>query len=64
MLDIHEELMCMLQEDDEQYGDEWMEEINFEVDDCCMNVNGYLISRKDHPASETTPMASIVDKYL
>ena len=54
----------MLQEDDEQYGDEWMEEINFQVDDCCMNVNGYLISRKDHPASETTPMASIVDKYL
>ena len=41
-----------------------MEEINFEVDDCCKDVNDYLISRKDHPASETTPKASIVDEYL
>ena len=49
MLDIHEELMSPLQEDDEQYGDEWMEEINFEVDDCCSDVNDFLTSRKDDP---------------
>ena len=29
MLDIHEELIGLLQEDDEQYGDEWTEETNF-----------------------------------
>ena len=31
--------MGLLQEDDEQYGDAWMEEINFEVDDCCSDAN-------------------------
>ena len=35
VLNIHEELIGLLQEDDKQYGDEWMEEINFEVGDCC-----------------------------
>ena len=49
VLDIHEELMSPLQEDDEQYGDEWMEEINFEVGDCCSDVNDFLTSRKDDP---------------
>ena len=49
MLDIHEKLMGLLHDDDEQYGDEWMEEINFEVDDCCSDLNDYLISRKDNP---------------
>ena len=64
MLDIHEELMGLLKENDEQNGNEWMEEINFEVDDCCSDLNDYLISRKDDPPSETTLKASIVDKYL
>ena len=59
MLDIHEELMSSLQEDDEQYGDEWMEEINFEVDDCCSDVNDFLTSRKDDPSTETMSKASI-----
>ena len=62
VLDIHEELMVLLQEDDEQYGDEWMEEINFEVDDCCSDENDYLISWKDDPPSETMSKTSIVDE--
>ena len=41
-----------------------MEEINFEVDDYCSDVNDYLISRKDDPTSETMSKASIVDGYL
>ena len=53
----YEELMGLL-------GDEWMEDINFEVDDCCSDVNDYIISRRDNPPSETMPKASIVDKYL
>ena len=59
VLDIHEELKCLLQED-EQYGDEWMEEINIEVDDCFRDVNDYLISRKNYPPSETMSKASIL----
>ena len=31
--------MGLLQEDDEQYGDAWMEGINFEVGDCCSDAN-------------------------
>ena len=64
VLDIYEESMGLLQDDDERYGDEWMEEINFEVDDCCSDVNDYLISRKDDLPSETMSKASIVDEYL
>ena len=64
ILSIHEELMGLLQEDDEQFGDEWTEEINFEVDDCCSDVNDYLISRKDDRPSEIMSKASIVDEYL
>ena len=41
-----------------------MEEINFEIDDCCSNVNHYLISRREDPPLETMSKASIVDKYL
>ena len=59
VLDIHEELKGLLQED-EQYGDEWIEEINIEVDDCFRDVNDYLISRKNYPPSETMSKASIL----
>ena len=41
-----------------------MEEITFEVDDCCSDVNDFLTSRKDHPPTETMSKASIVDEYL
>ena len=44
-----------------------MEEINFEVDDCCIDcidVNDYLISRRDDPSSETMSRVSTVDEYL
>ena len=41
-----------------------MEEINFEIDDCCCDVNDYLISRREDPPLETMSKASIVDKYL
>ena len=61
VLDIHEELMVQLKEGNEQYGFEWMEEINFEVNDCCNDANDYLISRRDNPPSETISKASIVD---
>ena len=64
MLDIHEELIGLLQEDDEQYGDEWTEETNFQVDGCCSDVNDYLISRKVDQPSEVMSKASIVDEYL
>ena len=64
VLNIPEELMGLLQENDGQYGDEWIEEINFEVDDCCSDVNGYLTLRKYDPPSETMSKASIVDKYI
>ena len=47
VLDIHEELMGLIKEDDEQCGDEWMEEINFEVYDRCSDLNDYLISRRN-----------------
>ena len=53
----YEELMGLL-------GDEWMEDINFDVDDCCSDVNDPIISRRDNPPSETMSKASIVDKYL
>ena len=39
-----------------------MEEINFEVDDCCSDENDYLISWKDDPPSETMSKTSIVDE--
>ena len=64
VLNIHEELTGLLQENDKQYGDEWMEEINFEVGDCCSYVNDYLISRKDDSPLEIMSKASIVDEYL
>ena len=61
---IHEELMGLLKEDEKQYVDEWIEDINFEVDDCCINVNDYLISRREDPPSETMSKVSIVAKYF
>ena len=64
MLDIHEKLMGLPQEYDEQYSDKWMEEINFEVDDFYSNVNDYLISRKDNLPSNIMSKASIIDEYL
>ena len=64
VLDIHEELMGLLKKDDEQYGNEWMEEVYFEVDDCCSDVYDYVISRRHNPPSETISKASIVDEYL
>ena len=56
--------MGLLKEGDEQYGHERMEEINFDVDDCCSDVNYHLISRRDDPPSETMSKASIVDECL
>ena len=54
MLGIHEELIGHLQDGDEQYDNEWMEEINFEVDDYCSHVNDYSISRKNDNMSKAS----------
>ena len=56
--------MGLPQEYDEQYSDKWMEEINFEVDDCYSDVNDHLISRKDNLPSYIMQKASIIDEYL
>ena len=56
--------MDLLDEDDDQYSDEWMEEITFNIDDCCSDINDYIISRKADPPSETISKASFVEEYI
>ena len=61
---IHEELMELLDETDESFSDQCMEEITFDIDDCSSEVNEYLISRKDDPPSDVMSKTSIVNQYL
>ena len=63
-VEIHDELMELLEEDDEDFGDKWQEEINFEGDDYSNEINEYLISRKDDPPSDAMSKSAIVDGYL
>ena len=45
-------------------GDDWVEDISFNVDECSSEINEYLISRRDDPPSDTMSKASIVEEYL
>ena len=55
--------MQLLPENDKNYGDDWVEDISFNVDECSSEINEYLISRKD-PPSDTMSKASIVESTL
>ena len=55
--------MQLLPENDGKYGDDWVEDISFNVDECSSEINKYLISRRD-PPSDTMSKASIVEEYL
>ena len=61
---LHVERMQLLPENDENYGDDWVEDISFNVDECSSEINEYLISRRDDPPSDTMSKASIVGEYL
>ena len=61
---LHEELMQLLPENDENYSHDWVEDISFNVDECSGEINGYLISRRDDSPSDTMLKASIVEEYL
>ena len=51
--------MQLLPENDENYGDDWVEDISFNVDECSSEINEYLISGRDGPPSDTMSKASI-----
>ena len=61
---LHEKLMQLLPENDESYGDDWVEDINFNVDECSSEINEYLISRREDLPSDIMSKASIVEEYL
>ena len=56
--------MQFLAENDENYGDDWTEDISFNVDECGSEINKYLISRRDDPPSDTMSKVSIVKEYF
>ena len=56
--------MQSLTENDKNYGDDWIEDNKFNVDESSSEINEYLISRRDDPPSDTMSEASIVVKYL
>ena len=41
--------MQFLSENDENYGDDWTEDISFNVDECGSEIKKYLICRRDDP---------------
>ena len=61
---LHEELMQLLAENDWNYGDDWVKDISFNVDEWSSEINENLISRRDEPASGTMSKASVVKEYL
>ena len=61
---LHEELMELLAENDQNYSDDWIEDISFNVDECSREINEYLISRRDDPLPDTISKASFVNEYL
>ena len=55
----HELLLMSLDENDEGYDDEWIEELGIMVDTCASEVDEYLQQRQnDPPSSFTSPSAS------
>ena len=62
--DIHEDLMELLEETDESFGDQWIEEITFHIYDCSSDINDCLISRKDDSPSGTMSKTALVGEYL
>ena len=56
--------MQLLAENDENYGDDWIEDISFNVDECSNEINKYWISRRDDPPWNTMSKASIVEEHL
>ena len=46
--------MPFLDPKDEDYGNEYIEDIGVQVDECCSEVDSYLVERKDDPPS-TSP---------
>ena len=62
--DIHEDLMELLEETDESFGDQWIEEITYDIDDCSSDINDYLISRRDDLPSDTMSKTALVGEYL
>ena len=61
---LHEELMELLAENDQNYSDDWIEDISFNVDECSREINEYLISRRDDPLPDTISKASFVNECL
>ena len=59
---LHEELMQLLAENNENYGDDWIADINFNLDECSSEINEYLISMRNDPPSNTMSKASIVEE--
>ena len=60
---LHEQLMQLLPEN-EIYGNDWVENINFNVDECSSEINEFLISRRGDPPSDTMSKPPIVQEYL
>ena len=52
--DLHEHLMEELAPDDPFLNDDWIAEIDIAVDECCSEVNEYLLSRVNDPPSDVT----------
>ena len=60
---LHEELMQLLAEDDENFHNDWTEYINFNVDEGSREINEYLIPRKVDPSSDTMSNGDINLKW-
>ena len=54
ILEVNEGFMPFLDPKDEDYGNENIEDIGVQVDECCSEVDSYLVERKDDPPS-TSP---------
>ena len=52
---LHEQMMLYLQEDDENFNDDWIEELGNNVNTCLSNVVDYLVERQNDPPSFKTP---------
>ena len=49
--ELHEELMLLLDESHKDFNDDWINDLNMNVDTCFSNIESYLISRKDESSS-------------
>ena len=50
----HEELMLLLDEDDPNFNDYWIEEISLRVNTCLANISTYLRDRENDSSSSTS----------